>query len=211
MYEKNFFEKYIEIDERLELSIHGLLNQSETYEMFQNNEHVINPFCGLLKTYEDIETIIKRNDINIFEYLYLNRYKIFRILFEEDKIIPVEKKMINKFSDYYYLYHLIYENNDILNFEYHFKFVNHLYDIIINTKFDIKKIILTKLMKCFIDNYEKETNEEEYELDKMNKICDDIIEIYKNEPNKNLFGLDIIYQKMTILTSQISILILLSH
>ena len=44
MSEINFFKKYIEIDERLELSIHGLLNQSEIYEIFQNNEQIINLF-----------------------------------------------------------------------------------------------------------------------------------------------------------------------
>ena len=147
MSEINFFKKYIEIDERLELSIHGLLNQSEIYEIFQNNEQVINPFCGLLNTYKDIETIIKRNDIDIFEYLYLNRSKIIRILFEEDQIIPVEIKMINKFSDYYYLYYLINDNNFIINYVYNFNFIMHLYDIIINTKFYIKKIILAKIMK----------------------------------------------------------------
>ena len=153
MSEINFFKKYIEIDERLELSIHGLLNQSEIYEIFQNNEQVINPFCGLLNTYKDIETKIKRNDIDIFEYLYLNRSKIIWILYEEDQVIPVEIKMINKFSDYYYLYYLINEYNDIINSTYNFNFIIHLYDIIIYTKFDIKKIILAKIMKNLIYNF----------------------------------------------------------
>ena len=44
---------------------------------------------------------MKRNDIDTFEYLYLNRSQIIRILYEADQIIPVEIKMINKFSDYY--------------------------------------------------------------------------------------------------------------
>ena len=75
-------------------------------------------------------------------------------------------------------------------FEYDFKFVKRLYDITINTKFDIKKIILAKILETLIYNYGKETNEkEEYELDKMRKKCDDISEKYKNEPNKNIIGL----------------------
>ena len=60
--------------------------------------------------------------------------------------------MINKFSDYYYLYYLINDNNFIINYVYNFNFVMHLYDVIINTKFYIKKIILAKIMKSLIYN-----------------------------------------------------------
>ena len=179
MSEKNFFEKYIEIDERLELSIHGSLNQSEIYEIFQNNEQVINPFCRLLKTYEDIKTIIKRNDIDIFEYIYLNRSEIFEILYREEQVIPIEIKMINKLSDYYYLYYLINDYIDLINFIFDLKFIKHLYDIIINTEFYIKKIILTKIMKTFINNIET-YEKEEHELEKMGMLCYDIIGKYKN-------------------------------
>ena len=80
----------------------------------------------IINTYEDIETIIKRNDIDIFEYLYLNRSKIISILYEADQIIPIEIKMINKFSDYYYLYYLINDNNFIINYVYNFNFVMNL-------------------------------------------------------------------------------------
>ena len=48
-------------------------------------------------------------------------------------------------------------------------------------------------MKSLIYNLidHKGEEEEECETEKMSRMCDDIIEKYKNEPNKNIIGLDI--------------------
>ena len=134
---------------------------------------------------------MKRNDIDILEYLYLNRSEIFEILYREEKVIPIEIKMINKLSDYYYLYYLINDCIYLINFIFDLKFIKHLYDIINNTEFYIKKIILTKIMKTFINNIETNEKEEEHELEKMGMLCYDIIEKYKNQLNQNIIGLDI--------------------
>ena len=47
---------------------------------------------------------------------------------------------------------------------------------------------MKNLIYNFLDH--KSEEEEECETEKMSRMCDDIIEKYKNEPNKNIIGLD---------------------
>ena len=175
---------------KLDLTYNGLISQSEIYNILEeiNNKNekdkinLTDPILGFIENYKNIESILTKKDINIFEYLYLNRVQIHRILYKDDENIPITSEMMTKFSDYYYLYFLIREE-DTLNYKYEFELISKLYEILITAETSIKKIIYSKILLCFIKNY-LEIGEEDND-DKCEDIeskCKEFI----NSEKKNL-------------------------
>ena len=175
---------------KLDLTYNGLISQSEIYNILEeiNNKNekdkinLTDPILGFIENYKNIESILTKKDINIFEYLYLNRVQIHRILYKDDENIPITSEMMTKFSDYYYLYFLIREE-DTLNYKYVFELISKWYEILITAETSIKKIIYSKILLCFIKNY-LEIGEEDND-DKCEDIeskCKEFI----NSEKKNL-------------------------
>ena len=154
------FYRYFKDNMKLDLTYNGLISQSEIYNILdeinnKNEKDKINltdPVLGLIENYQNIEMILTKKDINIFEYLYLNRIQLHKILYKDDENIPITLEMMTKFSDYYYLYFLIRED-DTLNYKYEFELISKLYETLISEESSIKKIIYAKISLCFIKNY----------------------------------------------------------
>jgi hypothetical protein len=78
---------------KLDLSYNGLLYENEVYNILneENNndgynkkEKLYNPFYNLIENFDNINIIMAQNDMNIMEYLYLNRKQIHQILYNEE-------------------------------------------------------------------------------------------------------------------------------
>ena len=212
------FYRYFKDNMKLDLTYNGLISQSEIYNILdeinnKNEKDKINltdPVLGLIENYQNIEMILTKKDINIFEYLYLNRIQLHKILYKDDENIPITLEMMTKFSDYYYLYFLIRED-DTLNYKYEFELISKLYETLISEESSIKKIIYAKISLCFIKNY-LEIGEEDNEdkCQDIEKKCKEIINSEKNylkEFNINLnldkldedsIGIDDIYINIII-------------
>ena len=179
-------------NKRLLLSYNSLINQSEIYGILSNDYLVqnapvfINPFFKLIQTSEDLTKILKMDYKNVIEYIYLNSKEIHHILYDNDIFIKIEGFMLNEFSDYLYLNYLIMNDKDVINYKYDFKIIKDAFHFMINSKFYIKKIILSIIIKNLISNYEEPTDIEDKEIEvqrkkikKINEICDKIIKKYK--------------------------------
>lgn len=184
------YKRYLNIDKKLNLSYNGLKNQNEIYEILKDsklsddkNREIINPFFELITKYNEIDSILKLEDP--LEYLYLCRYKIYKILYDNDTSIYIDEKIVTKFTDYYYLNYIILCQDVIVNYRYNFNLVKNAYDMQITAKKEIKKIILSKITITIIDNYcSDEDNNNDDILDKCGKYKRECI--LKINENKNV-------------------------
>jgi len=192
--------KYIENITKLNLSYNGLMVLNEIYEIFnedelknENNKKIINPFYELINNKDNITSILKGRDLNVLEYLYLNRHKIHQILYDSDSTITINEEMLKEYTDYYYLYCLIIYQSVLINFKYNFQIVQDAYDKQIISKGIIKRIIMSKIVITIIDNFLEEEEDNEI-IDKCMNIktkCIEYINNNKQELNKYQKDLDL--------------------
>ena len=192
--------KYIENNTKLNLSYNGLMVLNEIYEIFNedelkndNNKKIINPFYELINNKDNITSILKGRDLNVLEYLYLNRHKIHQILYDSDSTITINEEMLKEYTDYYYLYCLIKYQSVLINFKYNFQIVQDAYDKQIISKGIIKRIIMSKIVITIIDNFLEEEEDKEI-IDKCTNIktkCIEYINNNKQELNKYQKDLDL--------------------
>ena len=194
------YKRYLNIDKKLCLSYNGLRIQNEIYEILKDdelskegNKKIINPFFELIANFNGIDSILKLEEP--LEYIYLNRYKIHKILYDDDNSINIDEKIVTKFTDYYYLYYLIWCQDVVVNYKYNFNLVKNAYDMQITAKKDIKKIILAKIAITIIDNYcSNEDNNDVDILDECEKyktVCIEKINENKNVLEKYKIDLDL--------------------
>lgn len=194
------YKRYLNIDKKLCLSYNGLRIQNEIYEILKDdelskegNKKIINPFFELIANFNGIDSILKLEEP--LEYIYLNRYKIHKILYDDDNSINIDEKIVTKFTDYYYLYYLIWCQDVVVNYKYNFNLVKNAYDMQITAKKDIKKIILAKIAITIIDNYFSDGDNNDVDiLDKCEKyktVCIEKINENKNVLEKYKIDLDL--------------------
>ena len=193
------YTKYFENHIKLNLSYNGLINQSEFFSIIKNddnnnekNKPIIIPFCELIGSYQDIENILLNKEINIIEYIYLNKERINQILYDEETNIKIEQNYLVKFSDYIYLYYILAESRDVVNYIFEIELIDALNDILLATKSKIKMIILSKLEIFFIDYYfEQKDDEKIKKYEDMKNKCKQIINVNINYLKEDIADLNI--------------------
>ena len=193
------YTKYFENNIKLNLSYNGLINQSEFFSIIKNddnnnekNKPIIIPFCELIGSYQDIENILLNKEINIIEYIYLNKERINQILYDEETNIKIEQNYLVKFSDYIYLYYILAESRDVVNYIFEIELIDALNDILLATKSKIKMIILSKLEIFFIDYYfEQKDDEKIKKYEDMKNKCKQIINVNINYLKEDIADLNI--------------------
>ena len=193
------YTKYFENNIKLNLSYNGLINQSEFFSIIKNddnnnekNKPIIIPFCELIGSYQDIENILLNKEINIIEYIYLNKDRINQILYDEETNIKIEQNYLVKFSDYIYLYYILAESRDVVNYIFEIELIDAFNDILLATKSKIKMIILSKLEIFFIDYYfEQKDDEKIKKYEDMKNKCKQIINVNINYLKEDIADLNI--------------------
>ena len=200
------YKKYFINNNKLDLSYNGLMNQNEIYEILndeniiKNNDlieserKILNPFLYLFGNYDNIRELLKTTYINIFEFIYLNKYKIHKILYVADSNIFVDFSLVKEFSDYYYLYLLIKEQPEMINYKYDFQLIKGANGMLISAESWIQKIICAIILLTFIYNYEDGMDvESKYEKDISNlkNECRVVINDNKKYLEKYKINLDI--------------------
>ena len=193
------YTKYFENNIKLNLSYNGLINQSEFFSIIKNddnnnekNKPIIIPFCELIRSYQDIEKILLNKEINIIEYIYLNKERINQILYDEETNIKIEQNYLVKFSDYIYLYYILAESRDVVNYIFEIELIDAFNDILLATKSKIKMIILSKLEIFFIDYYfEQKDDENTKKYEDMKNKCKQIINVNINYLKEDIADLNI--------------------
>ena len=129
------------------------------YFQFLINKYLNKSLFNLLLNYEEIDTILNVIDKNqITKFLYMNRNNIEQILYKENEIIEIKSGVINDISFYVYLYLIIKNNTNIINYNYSLEFIKGITIPKDNNIFII--IIISKIILELIRNY---TETDEYE------------------------------------------------
>ena len=131
----------------------------------------------LIFNFSDIENILKNNEVNILEFLYINRDIIHMILYDEENIIQLYNKYINSLKDFVYADLLLNYNSDIIDYCFSFDFIKLLNTYIKKDNIRIKNIIISKISIDLINNYK---GTDEYDEEKDNKN----LELIENENKK---------------------------
>ena len=150
---------------------------------------------------------------NVFRFIFHYAKEIHKLLYDFEENINLDSFDIKKeLNVYFYLYILINEESEIVNYSYSFNFINNLNNF--NNSLDKKltKIVFSKIIIKLINNfkdledYEEEKYEEKLELieNENLKIIKDNIEIFKDlnlELNIDYFleyKIEVIYSEIII-------------
>ena len=165
-----------------------LLNQKSELLLFlskQQGEFISKDSLNFFEDYQNlIDTLhqINDQDYNIFKFIYHFRNNIHALLYDFDETIKINEFRLNfDFAELYYLYLLINENEEIINYTLSFEILLNSYKNIIkifeeNNK--LRTIIIYKIVSCLIKNFSESDN---YDQD----INGEQIYIIKNEIETN--------------------------
>ena len=100
---------------------------------------------------------------------------------------------MNNLTDYIYLYLLIKEVSELVNYKYDLDIITKAYNMEITAKFKITKIILCKIIKALIKNNENEEEDDEVEekCKEFEKHCNEEIKQHKGELKNYKVDLDL--------------------
>ena len=143
------------------------------------------PKCEYEIIGEDIPRLLEDIYQNII-LIYKNKEKVFKYLWDEDKIIEIKKDIDSfTFGFFYYLDILLTDedNKEVINFIYDFDFIKKAYNFLVKrTKNKVRQIIGIKIIDDLIYNYRNTDDEDKYSsfAPKIDKIKSNIQIIYEN-------------------------------
>ena len=174
---------------------YGDINHKYKY-LLKINKLKEDPKSLLVSNFEEVQAYLKilksNKEENIYKQLYLNVKRLSNILYDTEEILFISHEDFNKsLSEYYYLDLLININKNVINFAYSFDFIKNINND--NKKNDkpLRKLIISKIILDFIDNYKNLDNDDEYNEKEVEAI--------ENE-NKSL-----IIEKFSILADEIEL------
>ena len=145
-----------------------------------NNKEIINK---LISNYSELKQIEDLDNTVFLKFIYFNRNKIEYILYNEDEILFIDPKKLNKnLSNFFYLTILI-EDNFMVNYTFNFDTIKEIYEIYEENKKDnntfSKSIVVSEMVKRLIDYYKETDNyNEHHDLEQF--------KIEKNFETKNI-------------------------
>ncbi len=149
----------------------------------------------IISDFSQIEKLSNSNSSKIFEYFYLNKKNIHKILYDNEEIITIQSKNeeIN-FNKLFYLILLIKDQPSYyINYIYKFEYIKNINNFRKKNENNLNSFILSTIVMELIDNYNlsDEFYDETYknELDSIyeenNKIKNNYYLLHKNNFNLN--------------------------
>ena len=141
--------------------------------------------------YENIPKLLENMYENIIP-IYKNKEKIFKYLWDEEKIVEIKQNADRfTFGFFYYLDILLTdeENKEVINFIYDFDFIKKAYKFLIKkTKNKVRQIMGIKIIDDLIYNYKNTVEEDKYLSfkPKIDKMKSNFQIIYENAFTRHL-------------------------
>ena len=159
----------------------------------------LNYLLNLVGELKDEKLKIFEDDDNFIEFCYFYRNIVHKILYDKQDFINIKKKETYTNSFYIYLTKLIESDINNINYRYEYDFIKVL--IIENNKeqMEIRKIINSKIIITFINNYINDDNNDDIEIieDELIETKNNCIKNIENYINKNKeIDLDILNEKI---------------
>ena len=142
------------------------------------------PIHNLLSNYDEIKKIYQNlnNNNDFFKFLYFNKEKVHKILYEEEEIYPINYNDKITFSELFYLSLLILDKENV-NYSFSIEYIKSVNNIIKENKeiTRLKKILFSKIILILIHNFK---GEDEYDENIYGKEIEELVnenmEIIKN-------------------------------
>ena len=120
------------------------------------------------------------------KFIYNNKNEIKKLLYDEDIILILDNKVIsnnNYMSDYFYLYEIIIDDKEIINYLYDFELIKKLIERMKAENHNLKKFILYIFAYSILYNYKDSNNDSSSDENKdiYNKIHNEIDEFIKSQ------------------------------
>ena len=171
-----------------------LLSQKGELLLFLSKQQgdLINDSIKIFDNYQfkDLIELLKEindQDYNIFKFIYPHRKQIHSLLYNYDETINLKEfRLIFDFEELYYLDLLINENEEIINYTYDLKILNSYENVVKknnNSNYFIV-IVSCKIILDLIKNFCDSDNYEEINLEEIDKIKNEVEDIFKNNINK---------------------------
>ena len=143
-------------------------------------ENKDDPMFKIVNSYE----MVKEININYKEdnkkFLYFNKDKVHKLLYDEEEVIKINNLPNNNLSELFYLDLLILENLDSINYSYSIEIIRDVNNLNKNTNFKLKKIIISKIILALIFNFKGSDEYNEKFSDELNEIENENIDNIKN-------------------------------
>ena len=143
-------------------------------------ENKDDPMFNIVNSYE----MVKEININYKEdnkkFLYFNKDKVHKLLYDEEEVIKINNLPNNNLSELFYLDLLILENLDSINYSYSIEIIKDVNNLNKNTNFKLKKIIISKIILALIFNFKGSDEYNEKFSDELNEIENENIDNIKN-------------------------------
>jgi len=143
-------------------------------------ENKKDPIFNLINDYDSVKEILNNKDKKLFLFLYFNKEKIHKILYDIEEVIKINDDLYslllnNNIGELFYLDMLLLDNPDSVNYSYSIKMIRTLNNLK-NNFGKLKKVILSKIILILIYNFKglEEYNEEE-NLNELNEIENEIL------------------------------------
>ena len=139
----------------------------------------------LLDSFEEIIKLL--NNVDIGDYtmvLYLNKTKIDKLLYDEDKVIPILNECMNKdyLKSMFYLVLAIKSSQFIINYSYESALIKKVYLRIKDEQKPLRKYISCILFDIILDNYQELNNtEESFSSDEFVRMSEEIENFIKEQ------------------------------
>ena len=189
------------IKEKFKLSLCQSTTFSQPYEIGPKN-----PIFELISSFDEVSNLLENmKNENIFKLFYFNKDKINDALYDDEEIIQLNQELIkNDLSYYFYLFLLIGEDSNMVNYQYSIDIIKNINDELEKENDNIfKSLITSKLILELIKNYkELDYYDEKKDGEELSKIENNILTKI-NYYIENLKQLNINLDEKTILNNNI--------
>ena len=174
------------------------------------------PIPFLISQFSDIETLLKEKKLT--KILYFNAHKVHMLLYDLDEIIKLNDSMDNDLCFNYYLFLLIRDGEEIINYEFSFNYIKLFYKKIKIKQNKYYNFISYKIIIELINNYINcSLSDENDDDDLVSKLDKESREYIKNEINifldikLNLTEINIIEKNLDELYADIVIAMIINN
>ena len=144
------------------------------------------PIHNLLSNFDEIKKISQNLNKDIrFKFIYFNKKKVHKILYEEEELYIINYNDKITFSELFYLSLLILDEEETINYTFSIEYIKSVNNIIKENREikELKKILISKIVLILIHNFK---GEDEYDEDIYGKEIEELENENKELINNNM-------------------------
>ena len=149
------------------------------YSISNPRQNSNDPIHKLISNFDDIKHIYNCKLKENKKFLYFNKEKIHKILYDLDEILKTDDKEDIKLSELFYFLLLLVDNPDLIIYEISINYIRNINNLTESNKSSLEKILLSKIILALIYNFKGQNDNDksiyDIEIETIEKYCISII------------------------------------